>query len=337
VPLQHGANEIAVTARNEAGETTRTVALRFAGRGQLDRRGTLYIIAVGVDDYDHYPQAALRFAARDARGFRDHMACHSGPLHKAVEARLLVTGGDAEPTRDNIENALALFRKAKPEDTVALFLAGHGTEPTDDQIRFLDRFTGRPRQGDYLFLPQNARADGRHWLPTSVVPWPTFQRALHNAEGQRLMFVDTCHAHGAYDPRMVHLAGHEGIVMFSATDRGAPSFEDADLRHGAFTFALTQGLAGGRRTARRAMCGWGGCRITSPSRCGASPAAGRHPPSACPAWQISSSLGRCRRCGARPGRQRVQGGSPAGTDLRASSRDDSAVVLFHVACASVLQ
>ncbi len=245
VPLQHGVNEIAVTARNEAGETTRTVALRFVGRGQLDRRDTLYIIAVGVDDYDHYPQAALRFAARDARAFRDHIARHSGPLHKAVEARLLVTGGDAEPTRDNIENALALFRKAKPEDTVALFLAGHGTTgPTDNQIRFLDRYTNRPSQGDYLFLPQNARVDGKHWLPTSVVPWPTFQRALHNAEGQRLMFVDTCHAHGAYDDRLVHLAG-PGIVMFSATDRGAPSFEDADLRHGAFTFALTQGLAGG--------------------------------------------------------------------------------------------
>ena len=33
-------------------------------------------------------------------------------------------------------------------------------------------------------------------------------------------------------------------MVFSATDRGEPSFEDAALRHGVFTFALNQGLAG---------------------------------------------------------------------------------------------
>lgn len=245
VPLQHGVNEIAVTARNDAGETTHKVVLRFDGRGQLDQRGTLFIIAVGVDEYDHYPDARLHFAAKDARAFCDHMARHSGPLHKAVESRLLIKGGDAEPTCDNIENALTLFRTAQAEDTVVLFLAGHGTtEPTDDQIRFWDRITRTSRSGDYLFLPQNASADGNHWLPTSVVPWTTFERSLHNADGLKLMFVDTCHAHGAYDSRMVHRAGYDQIVTFSATDSGKPSFEDAELRHGVFTFALTQGLAG---------------------------------------------------------------------------------------------
>ena len=208
VPLHQGANEIAVTARNEAGETTHTVALRFDGHSHLDQRGTLFILAVGVDDYDYYPNASLRFAAKDARAFHDHMVRHSGPLHKTVESKLLVKGGDAEPTRDNIENALALFRKARAEDTVVLFLAGHGTsEPTDDQFSLVDRILRTPRPADYLFLPQNAHADGEHWLPTSVAPWTMFERALQNAQGLRLMFVDTCHAHGAYDPRMVHLAG----------------------------------------------------------------------------------------------------------------------------------
>ena len=247
VPLQQGHNDIHVVAVNRAGETPARVSVTYAGTGELDKRGVLYVVAVGVDHYEHYAEAKLRFAAKDARDFLAAMEEHCGPLYSRVESRLLIRGevGGREPTAENIRRALRLFRRARERDTVALFLAGHGTSDlTDARFRLRNVFDRPTRQSDYLFLPQNAKVDGEGWDPNTVVTWTDIQPALHRALGLRLLFVDTCHAHGAYDPRLVQEAGAKQVVVFAATDRGLPAFEDPDFRNGTFTLALIQGLSG---------------------------------------------------------------------------------------------
>jgi WD40 repeat protein len=260
VPLQQGQNDIRIVAVNRAGETPGEISVTYNGRGELDRRGALYMVAVGVDHYEHYPEAHLRFAAKDARDFLAAMADYSGPLHKRVESRLLVrgAGSDSEPTAENIAKALRLFRRAEPNDTVVLFLAGHGTsELTDSGFRLRNVLDRKRRTGDFLFLPQNAKVDGEGWLPKTVLKWPDLQLPLHNAKGLRLLFVDTCHAHGAYDPRLVQEAGSEQIVVFAATDRGLPAYEDSEFENGTFTLALTQGLEGGAAADQEGNIGLG--------------------------------------------------------------------------------
>jgi hypothetical protein len=230
VPLEQGDNPIRITARNSIGTSEPgELLLRFQGRGDLDRRGALYVVALGVDDYTQSKARSLRYAGADARAFCEAMLRHAGPLHERAECLLLAKGGDREPTRENIENAMLLFRKAEPQDTVALFLAGHGA------------YDGP----NYVFLPQDTGSDGTHFLPASVVRWHVFQDALQTARGRRLMFVDTCHAGGAYNNRLVKDAHDAEIVVFSATDSQTLAQERGELGHGAFTFALTQGLAGG--------------------------------------------------------------------------------------------
>ena len=58
------------------------------------------------------------------------------------------------------------------------------------------------------------------------------------------MFVDTCHAGGAYNTRLVKEAHDAEIIVFSATDSQTKAEEKEALGHGAFTFALMQGLKG---------------------------------------------------------------------------------------------
>jgi hypothetical protein len=58
----------------------------------------------------------------------------------------------------NIEDALLLFREARPEDTVILFLAGHGVMPEDAQ-----------------------RTGSGQWRPSSVVRWYVLQQVLQEA------------------------------------------------------------------------------------------------------------------------------------------------------------
>src|SRR5262249_22229453 len=51
VPLAKGKNEVRITLTNAIGEKTETLELSQQGEGDLDKRGTLYILAIGVDKY----------------------------------------------------------------------------------------------------------------------------------------------------------------------------------------------------------------------------------------------------------------------------------------------
>jgi uncharacterized caspase-like protein len=99
---------------------------------------------------------------------------------------------------------------------------------------------------DYLFMPEDAqRTESGQWRPSSVVRWHVLQQALQEAHGNRIMFVDTCHARGAFSPRLVKDAFDANIVVFSATDKETQAQERSELGHGVFTYALSEGLKGG--------------------------------------------------------------------------------------------
>ena len=67
-----------------------------------------------------------------------------GRQHQHIVKRVLFNGagGTLEPTRENIENVFDTLLEAKDNDTVAVFIAGHGYND--------------PRSG-YQFLPTNVR------------------------------------------------------------------------------------------------------------------------------------------------------------------------------------
>ena len=51
VPLEAGRNTIRVVASNDTGETSAEVVVTHDGKGALNKLGTLYILAIGVDKY----------------------------------------------------------------------------------------------------------------------------------------------------------------------------------------------------------------------------------------------------------------------------------------------
>jgi WD40 repeat protein len=155
VPLEKGENQIRVVASNDAGESAEDLIVYLEREGLLNRKGKLFILAIGVDVYANL-SGALHYASADAKLIVDTLTKNAGPLHTDVKSQLLVSGGTTPPTKANIEDALLLFREANPEDTVVLFLAGHGVN----------------EGADYLFMPQDAQStDDGHWRPSSVVRW----------------------------------------------------------------------------------------------------------------------------------------------------------------------
>jgi WD40 repeat protein len=237
IPLEKGKNKIQITAHNAVGDSVQEVLVRLDKSGALDKKGKLFILAIGVDKYPKLgAENSLHFAAADARMMLDTLTKRAGPLHTQVISKLLVSGGDVAPTKANIEDALLFLRDAGPEDTVILFLAGHGVN----------------EGADYLYMPEDAVGlDQKFWRPSTVLKWSVLQSALQDSLGNRVMFVDTCHSRGAYNARLIKDAADNNIVVFSATDSATEAQERSDLGHGVFTYALDKGLRGGADFMKR--------------------------------------------------------------------------------------
>jgi hypothetical protein len=246
VPLAKGRNEVRIALTNAIGEKAETLTLLHDGEGALDRRGTLHILAIGVDDYQGLGEACgggscnLRYSAADARKLTEAVERQLGPGHARVVKRLLVNGGDARdaPTAGNIIDALELLRQAQETDTVVLFISGHG----------------KNEGPDYRFLPTDAQWSGGALRGSTLVPWQVLQSAVEAAKGRRILVVDTCHSGNAYNQRLGNAAYHANIIAYTASRFDQEAIEDPRLGHGLFTYAMVEGLEGkGDASGRRQL------------------------------------------------------------------------------------
>jgi len=155
IPLEKGENHIQVTAHNAVGDSVRDMVVYLDHEGVLDKKGKLFILAIGVDKYPKLgTENSLHYAAADARLMLDTLTKRAGPLHTQVISKLLVSGGAIAPTKANIEDALLFLHDAGPEDTVMLFLAGHGVN----------------EGANYLYMPEDAEGlDQKFWRPSTVL------------------------------------------------------------------------------------------------------------------------------------------------------------------------
>ncbi|MDX2201574.1 MAG: caspase family protein [Hyphomicrobiaceae bacterium] len=241
VPLASGRNLVRVVAANETGETTAGVTVRHEGEGALDQRGTLYILAIGVDKYpnlgnscrgpDGKPKTCdLSVAGADARQFASTMAARLGPLHERTVSRVLVNGADAAdlPSSSNVRDALQLLGQSGAKDTVVMFVAGHGIN----------------EGANYRFLPTDAELSSGRLRASTVVPWVNFQEAVETAKGRRILFLDTCHSGNSYNQRLSNESYAANIVVYSAARWDQTALEIPGLGHGLFTYAVVEGING---------------------------------------------------------------------------------------------
>ena len=241
VPLAKGGNLIRAVAVNETGETSAEVAVDNQSEGALDKRGTLRILAIGVDKYPGLGTACreldgktprscdLSAAVSDATAFANAMAARLGPLHQHTVSTVLVNGGESgEPTAGRIVDALDELRGAEPNDTILLFVSGHGFH--EDQ--------------DYYFVPTDAEFTRGRLRKSTAVPWDRFQSVLEGTNGRRFLFLDTCRSGNRYSQRLTNDAYEQNIVIYAAARWDQNALERPDLGGGLFTYALVEGVKG---------------------------------------------------------------------------------------------
>lgn len=229
VPGPNVFQAVATGAYDNAGDQAE---LRQTFSGE-PRRGRLNLISVGVSKYSRLPpNLNLKVAAADAERVVSAVGSHSKSLFTEIAATELT---DARATRPQIMAALDALKSAKPEDSVVLFLSGHGV--TDGS--------------EWYFLPSDATADDANtWLSATAI-----RAALEKSGAQRVfVIIDACYSGGtvenfyavtSFQKRfLTNGLRNSGIQVLTATRRDQQAPESVELGAGFLTYLVDQALKG---------------------------------------------------------------------------------------------
>jgi len=198
---------------------------------------TLRVLAVGISQYiDASFRDGVRFAAADATAVVKHLRAGARGVYRDVDAVLLTS---PENTRlAQLTDALtALAYRARPEDVVVIFLAGHG----------------KAHEGEYHFIPSDFLYTNDHsYARGGTLAHATLEALLKNlGAGKRLLILDTCHSGAAIRARsndekdaLARLMRSSGRYILAAASPIGKALEDGRNGHGIYTHALMEGLAG---------------------------------------------------------------------------------------------
>lgn len=194
----------------------------------------LYVLAVGISDYPG-TENDLKYAAKDASDFARAIKKQEGDIYKRVQVRLLDDSLDKKATRAAILSGLEwIQRETTSRDVAIVFLAGHGVNNS---------------RGQYRFLP--ADYDQTRLQATSI--GTDLKEYLESIAGKTILFFDTCYSGNALNVRAgskpdVDRAANEladagvGVIVFASTTEGAFARGLDNIKQGAFTKAVLEGI-----------------------------------------------------------------------------------------------
>jgi uncharacterized caspase-like protein len=229
------------------------------GAQELQRKGTLYILAFGVNRYAN-EQYNLKYAVADAVSFAEEARAQQTRLQnfERVEVVQLL---DGEATKANIMAALARLtssestanapaalskiQPARPEDAVIIYFAGHGTARGA-------RFYLVPHDLGYAGPRNSLDAASMQQILAHSISDTELESAVEGLDaGQLLMVIDACNSGQALEAEekrrgpmnskgLAQLAYEKGMYILTAAQSYQAALEAAELGHGYLTFALIE-------------------------------------------------------------------------------------------------
>ena len=229
LPLDGGARNLvlrAVVTDNQQNKSDAAVMVKSAYSAPV--QSDLHLLCVGISQYRN-PNYNIGFAAADAKGIAGVLQAQRGRNYKNVHATILT---DRQASAKNIRAPIGELKKAKPNDTVMVFLSGHGLRAS----------------GQFYFAPWGTFIND---VPGTCLRWNELLGALDKVYARKLLFTDACFsgsklgARQATSGELAELAQREsGLVMLSSSQADEFSFEDKSTKHGAFSLALMEAFAG---------------------------------------------------------------------------------------------
>lgn len=265
IPVVAGENRFTAYAFNNAGIKSPDAKLTIAGADSLQRRGTAWVISLGIDHYaagSAENRLNLNFAESDAADFATQFTHDQQQLDQFAQVRRVdLLGKDA--TKANLEAALHLLSGAspdsldegqrqllsgvaavQPEDGVFIFYAGHG-------VAFDNHFYLIPQD----FNPDVPLGDPRSRTVSDVELSQLLERI---SPARSFLIIDACNSGQVVDPKtpvgptdaagLAQLAYEKGLYILAASKNSEPALETHALGngHGFLTYALVdEGLKAG--------------------------------------------------------------------------------------------
>lgn len=213
----------------------------------------LWLLLVGVNDYQDNSLPSLRYPALDCQGLEESLV-------KATEGfpnKEIVVHHDfavKTPKLANIRESLCnIVAKSRPNDSILLYFSGHGMLEPNTQEAVL------------CFSDTNKS----NLLGTGLPMQELVEILSKSPAKQQLLCLDTCHSGdmallGARDgrardgdmtplsnstPQLMNVlrqraSQSKGFCALLSCDRGQQSWEFPELGHGVFTYYLMRGLSG---------------------------------------------------------------------------------------------
>jgi WD40 repeat protein len=239
--LATGWNEVEIVAANrDQTESTPAEASVFV-EGPTPK-SKLFVVVVGVNDYEN-DRYDLRYAVADAKGVGEALAEGGAGIFSDV---IVHTALDADARRENVLAAFdRVAEEARPEDAFVFYYSGHGAVTTPEE--------GAP--AEFFLALQDVRqiyGDDDELAARGVSAAELRERCRAVPATKQALIIDACHAgealgafaeRGAAEEKAIHqLARNAGVFVVAASGPDQSAKEIPELGHGAFTFALIEGL-----------------------------------------------------------------------------------------------
>jgi WD40 repeat protein/sulfur relay (sulfurtransferase) complex TusBCD TusD component (DsrE family) len=244
LPVVAGENRLTAYAFNRDNVKSADSTLLVQGAASLQRKGTAYVLAVGVNSYAN-KDFDLKYAVADAGSFGAEWKTQQDKLGLFAKTEV-TTLVDDQATKPNILKVLSeLATKVAPEDAVVIYFAGHGTAQAS-------RFYLIPHDLGYAGGRDAIDDAGLKTILDHSVSDIELQNAIEKIDaGQLLMVIDACNSGQALESEekrrgpmnskgLAQLAYEKGMYILTAAQSYQAAQEASKFGHGFLTYALIE-------------------------------------------------------------------------------------------------
>jgi uncharacterized caspase-like protein len=262
VTIVAGENRLTAYAFNRDNIKSQDAELLVTGAESLKRKGTAYILAVGIDTYEN-PSYNLRYAGADAEAFAEELERQQTRLetfervevipllnNQATKTNILsalarLSGSEGASQPDDVPEVVKRIRATEPEDAVFIYFAGHGTAQ-QNQYYLIPYDLGY--QGDRTKLDTN----GLNSILAHSISDRDLERVLEKVDAGRLvLIIDACNSGQALEAEekrrgpmnskgLAQLAYEKGMYILAAAQSYQAAQEASQLGHGLLNYALVE-------------------------------------------------------------------------------------------------
>lgn len=250
IPIVAGDNDLTAYAFNHENVKSNDGEALVKGSESLRRSGTLYTLAIGVNEYAN-SQYNLRYAVADAQDFAAELKRQQAALGN-YEREEIICLADKDATKANILTSLAdLSAKIQPEDALVIYFAGHGTAQQN-------RFYMIPHDLGYAGSRTQLNAASLQNILAHSISDEELERAVEGIDaGQMALVIDACNSGQALESEekrrgpmnskgLAQLAYEKGMYILTAAQSYQAAQEATKLGHGFLTYSLVdEGLKTG--------------------------------------------------------------------------------------------